>query len=64
MTLGAALLFLWMAVIGERPAGWSYSGEPSRPIGAYERLAWALLGAGLISYEIWKLHNFAKHPFQ
>jgi hypothetical protein len=60
VTAGIALLFLWMALNGERPSGWSYRGEPSKTIGTAERIVWAVCGIGLLLYEVWKLHNWAQ----
>jgi hypothetical protein len=60
VTVGVAFLFFWMALNGEKPAGWSYRGEPSKPIGPRERLLWAFCGICLLSYEFWKLHNWTQ----
>jgi len=60
VTVGIALLFFWMAMNGERPRGWSYKEEPSKPIGIAERILWAVCGIGLLWYEGWKLHNWAQ----
>jgi hypothetical protein len=60
VTVGAAFLFLWMALSGYRPGGWSYSGEPSKPIGARARILWAFCGICLLLYEFWKLRTWAQ----
>ncbi len=58
VTVGVALLFLWMALIGERPAGWSSEGDPPKEIGIGERMLWAIGGAGLLVYEGWKYYSW------
>ncbi len=59
VTIGAALLFLWVALTGWKP-GESVAGEPARSkqIGAPERLMWASLGIALLIYEYVKVMSW------
>lgn len=58
VTVGGALLFLWMAISGRRPKH-RFTGESKVfvPISVAERIGWAALAAGLICYELLKFRN-------
>jgi len=64
VTVGVALLFIYFAIMGERPvANASVEAPKTKEIGAMERVAWAALAGLLLAYEYFKLKAWAQHPF-
>jgi hypothetical protein len=56
ITIPAAILFLWMAISGIRPA--LNSSESSDTLGVGQRIFWGLAGIGALLYEASKLLNW------
>jgi hypothetical protein len=56
ITIPAAILFLWMAISGIRPA--FNSSESNEALGVSQRIFWGLAGIGALLYEASKLLNW------
>jgi hypothetical protein len=56
ITIPAAILFLWMAVSGIKPA--FNSSESSEALGVGQRLFWGLAGIAALLYEASKLFSW------
>jgi hypothetical protein len=60
ITVPAAILFIWTAISGIRPA--FNSSESNEALGVGQRIFWGLAGIGALLYEASKLLNWAHSP--
>jgi hypothetical protein len=60
ITIPAAILFIWTAISGIRPA--FNSSESSEALGVGQRIFWGLAGIGALLYEASKLLNWMHSP--
>jgi hypothetical protein len=61
VTIGGALLFLWWAISGMRPASQLFGEDAPEGVAMsiLQRLVWALLGVALILYECLKFYRWS-----